>query len=77
MSKTISQHSLVPKHSKLSDKEKESLLSKHSLSSYALPKILKDDPAIGGLNLKAGDIVKIERVSLTAGTAYYFRVVFD
>ena len=77
MSKVITQHTLVPKHKKLSEKDKEQLLKKHNLSFYSLPKILKADPAIVALDVKAGDIIKIERKSLTAGVAYYYRVVVD
>ncbi|PIN81065.1 DNA-directed RNA polymerase subunit H, partial [Candidatus Woesearchaeota archaeon CG10_big_fil_rev_8_21_14_0_10_30_7] len=41
-----------------------------------LPKILVDDPMIQLLNAKDGDVIKIERNSLTAGkTIFYRRVV--
>ncbi|MBI2572367.1 DNA-directed RNA polymerase subunit H [Candidatus Woesearchaeota archaeon] len=73
----VSNHGLVPKHTKLSDAEKEKLLSSHSLSVRDLPKILITDPAVLTLNLKAGDVVKIERSSMTAGTSIYYRVVVN
>ena len=74
----VSNHGLVPKHTKLSDAEKEKFLSSHALSVRDLPKILITDPAIAAFaNTKNGDIIKIERASLTAGTAIYYRVVVN
>ncbi len=73
----VSNHGLVPKHTKISDAEKEKFLSSHSLSLRDLPKILITDPAIVCINVKAGDVIKIERVSMTAGTAVYYRVVVN
>lgn len=73
----VSNHGLVPKHTKISDAEKEKFLSSHSLSLRDLPKILITDPAIVCINAKAGDVIKIERVSMTAGTAVYYRVVVN
>ena len=73
----ITSHILVPKHSKVSDSEKEALLNKFNINSKELPKITKDDPALAKLSVKPGDIIKIERPSKTAGTAVYYRVVID
>ena len=73
----ITSHILVPKHLKVSDSEKEALLNKFNINSKELPKIMKDDPALAKLNVKPGDIIKIERPSKTAGTAVYYRVVID
>ncbi len=77
MSFNLSKHQLVPKHAKISDTEKKKLFEAYGIESRSLPKILKDDPAIAKLELKAGDIVKVERASKTAGVAYYYRVVAD
>tara|TARA_Y100000310_G_scaffold46298_1_gene43006 strand:+ start:144 stop:392 length:249 start_codon:yes stop_codon:yes gene_type:complete len=73
----ISKHALVPKHSKLSDKEKKELLEKYNITLNELPRILKDDPAINSLSVKSGDIVKITRSSKTAGTALFYRGVVN
>jgi len=70
-------HELVPKHIKLNDSEKNKLFEKYHIDFKALPKIIKDDPAIAKLNVKAGDVVKIGRESQTAGVTTYFRVVID
>ncbi len=69
------QHVLVPKHSKLADKEKDALLKKYNISLLELPKIRKKDPAITGLTVKAGDVIKITRKSLTAEETVFYRSV--
>ncbi len=71
----IKNHVLIPKQSKLSEKEKQELLKKYNISTEQLPAILKTDAAIASLNAKEGDVVKIERNSQTAGTAVFYRVV--
>lgn len=73
----VSKHILVPKHSKLSDSEKNKLLEKYNINVLELPKILKEDPAIAKLDVKVGDVIKIERKSKTAGTSDYYRVVIE
>jgi len=77
MSFTITHHQLVPKHTKLSESDKEKLFKEYKFSVRDLPKILKTDPAILKLNVKSGDVVKIERMSRTAGIAIYYRGVID
>ncbi len=71
----VTKHALVPKHSKLSEKEKKELFEKYVADLRDLPRIYKDDPAIGGLDAKEGDIIKITRKSLTAGEALFYRRV--
>lgn len=77
MGNNITNHQLVPKHIVLSDTQKESFYKESNLSSKQLPKILKSEPIIDILKAKVGDVIKIERYSPTAGTAYYYRVVID
>lgn len=73
----ISKHILVPKHVKLSEKEKENLLKKFDISTKQLPKILKKDPAIRDINTKLGDVIKIIRQSPTAGESVFYREVVN
>ncbi|MBU4242327.1 MAG: DNA-directed RNA polymerase subunit H, partial [Nanoarchaeota archaeon] len=40
-----------------------------------LPKISKNDPAIKELEVKKGDLIKIERKSPTIGKSIFYRVV--
>ena len=71
----VSKHVLVPKHSKISDKERKELFDKHGVALENLPCILKTDPAIADLNVKEDDIIKIVRKSPTAGTTVFYRRV--
>jgi DNA-directed RNA polymerase subunit H (RpoH/RPB5) len=70
-------HDLVPKHTKLSEKEKEVLLKNYGIQVKDLPKIMKEDSAVASLNLKGGDVVKIERASRTSGHTVYYRGVWE
>ncbi|MEA3329756.1 MAG: DNA-directed RNA polymerase subunit RpoH/Rpb5 C-terminal domain-containing protein [Nanoarchaeota archaeon] len=66
-------HILQPKHSKLSKKEEQELLSKLNISKTQLPKIKKEDPAVMD-ELEIGDIMKIERKD-EGKINFYYRVV--
>jgi DNA-directed RNA polymerase subunit H len=70
-------HVLVPKHDKLSDKEKAELLEKYNISIKQLPRIARKDPTIAHLDTDSGDVIKITRKGPTAGSAYFYRVVTD
>ena len=70
-------HSLIPKHTKLSEKQKEKLLEDYKISLKELPRILKNDSALQALNVKPGEVIRITRSSLTAGEAVFYRVVVD
>jgi len=70
-------HSLIPKHAKLSEKQKEDLIKDYNITLKALPRILKTDPGIQSLNAKPGNIIKISRKSMTAGETIFYRVVVD
>lgn len=71
----LTKHDLVPKHLKLSEKEKKDLLAQYKISVRELPKIDPKDPAMGHLNAKEGDIIKIIRPSRTAGEIFFYRRV--
>ncbi len=73
----VNKHHLVPKQSILNETEKKKLLEDYKIDIRALPKIFKEDQAIVKLKVKLGDVVKTERVSKTAGTTTYYRVVID
>ncbi len=68
-------HYLVPKHQKLSEKEKKDLFETYKISLKELPKILKTDPAIEELGLTEGDVIKVFRASPTRGKSVYYRGV--
>ena len=71
----VTKHVLIPKHSKLSEKEKKELFERYNITIKELPRIKESDPAIASLKVKPGDVVKIIRNSPTAGTAVFYRGV--
>ncbi len=71
----VAEHVLVPKHVKLSDKEKKEVLNAFNVSVHQLPKILVTDPALRRLDVKPGDIIKVVKQSATAGEVVYYRGV--
>lgn len=71
----LRKHVLVPKHEKLSEKEKEEVLGQYSSSIDDFPRILKRDAALQGINVKQGDLIRITRKSVTAGETVFYRVV--
>ncbi|MBW2972698.1 DNA-directed RNA polymerase subunit H [Candidatus Woesearchaeota archaeon] len=77
MPKQPIQHVLIPKHKKLSDKEKKDVLEIYKITVNELPSIHKDDPALAGIDVQQGDVIKIERDSPTAGKTVFYRGVLD
>jgi len=70
-------HVLVPKHEIMQIKEAKQVLEKYHCKSIELPLIFVSDPAIVGLGVKAGDMIKITRKSATAGESFYYRYVIE
>ena len=73
----VDKHALTPKHTKISEKDKNALLDKYKVTPKELPKILKTDAAIRDLDAKPGDVIKVTRISPTAGESIFYRVVTD
>ena len=73
----VSQHALVPKHEKISDKDKKILFEKHSISFVQLPKIRLADAALAELEVEEGDVIKITRKSSTAGESVFYRGIIN
>ena len=71
----ITKHVFVPKHSKLPEEEAKAFLESQNLSKTQIPKITKEDPALQGVEVKKGDIIKIIRVSPTTGESTFYRIV--
>ena len=75
---TVDNHALVPRHVKLTEKEKQQMFEQYGVKGRGeLPRISPKDPALRHLDLKSGDIVKIIRPSPTAGEAFFYREVQD
>ena len=70
-------HVLVPKHVKLSEKEKELILQKYNITIKQLPTISKKDPAIRNIEVNPGEVIEIIRKSPTVGVTKFYRVVID
>jgi DNA-directed RNA polymerase subunit H len=70
-------HIYVPKHEIITKKEAEDVLEKYHCKATELPLIFATDPAIIGLGVKPGDMIKITRKSATAGASFYFRYVVE
>jgi DNA-directed RNA polymerase subunit H (RpoH/RPB5) len=70
-------HILVPKHTKLNPIEREQFIESYKLSEKNLQRICMDDPISRYYNLQVGDIVRIERPSLTSGISVSYRIVYN
>ncbi len=70
-------HMLVPKHEIMPIEEAEQVLEKYHCKATELPLIFVTDPAIIGLGVKPGDMIKITRKSATAGESFYYRYVIE
>lgn len=71
----------VPRHKLVPKTEKKRVFKVLGLNDeHILPKILIGDPVIQamvmeGVNVQLGDLIEIERESLTSGTSLYYREV--
>lgn len=68
-------HILVPKHEKISEKQKQELLKEHNCTEADLPRIKSTDHAIQDMNPKPGDVFRITRKSTNEGINVFYRVV--
>jgi DNA-directed RNA polymerase subunit H len=73
----VPDHIYVPKHEIISKKEAQEVLEKFNCKPTELPLIFVNDPAIIGLGVKPGDMIKITRKSSTAGESIYYRYVVE
>ena len=65
-------HELIPQHKLLPKDASNEILSTYKVSRMQIPKIKIKDPALIGMNVKAGQIVEITRLD---GSLYYRLVV--
>ena len=70
-------HVYVPKHEIMTKDDASSVLEKFNCTPTQLPLIFVNDPAIVGLGVKPGDMIKITRKSGTAGVSFYYRYVVE
>jgi len=58
-------------------KDAEKVLKDFNCNPTELPFIFVNDPAILGLGVKPGDMIRITRNSGTAGESFYYRYVVE
>lgn len=68
-------HELVPKRELMKEDQVDALLKVYGIQKVHLPKILKSDPALYGMEIERGDVIKITRKSPTVIKSPYYRVV--
>ena len=73
----VPNHVYVPKHEIMTKKEAEQIIKDFNCNPTELPFIFVTDPAILGLGVKPGDMIKITRKSGTAGESFYYRYVVE
>ena len=73
----VPDHVYVPKHEIMTKKEAEQVLKEYNCNATELPLIFVTDPAIIGLGVKPGDMIKITRKSGTSGISLYYRYVVE
>lgn len=72
---SIIDHELVPKHEKLSESERDTLIKNLNIKSLSqLPIIYKTDPVAKYIGLKENDVCKITRPSETTGIYETYRL---
>jgi DNA-directed RNA polymerase subunit H len=71
----VREHVLVPKHEVLTQEQARKVLEKYKVSPHQLPAIKATDPVVKAIGANVGDILKITRVSPTAGKAVAYRHV--
>ena len=70
-------HIYVPIHEVMTIKEAEEVLEKYHWKATELPLIFGSDPAIRGLGVTPGDMIRITRKSATDGESFYYRYVVE
>ena len=73
----VPDHVYVPKHEIMTLKESYQVLKDFNCKPTELPLIFVNDPAILGLGVKPGDMIRITRKSPTAGESIYYRYVVE
>jgi DNA-directed RNA polymerase subunit H len=68
-------HVMVPEHIIMGEEEVKKLLSHYSITTDQLPKIFHDDPAVKAIGAQIDDVIRIVRISHTAGRAESYRLV--
>lgn len=73
----VTDHKLVPKHEILQEDEKKEILAKFNATEEQFPFLFSTDPVVREIGAKPGDMIRISRISDTAGESFYFRYVVE
>lgn len=73
----VTDHILVPKHQILSEEEKKSILAQFNATEEQFPYLFSIDPVAREIGAKPGNMVRITRISDTAGETSYYRFVVE
>ena len=73
----VTDHVLVPKHEILQGEEKVKILTEFNATEEQFPYLFSIAPVEREIGAKPGDMVKITRVSDTAGETTYYRFVVE
>jgi len=73
----VPDHVYIPKHEIMKKKDVEEIFKKFNTKPTEIPLIFETDPAIVGLGVKPGDMIKITRKSPTAGQGIFYRYVVE
>ena len=71
----IVDYDIVPEHSLLNEEDTNSFFEIYNVNKKNMPKIHKTDPVARYYNAKKGNIMKITRISHTAGIYISYRVI--
>ncbi|MGY5871393.1 MAG: DNA-directed RNA polymerase subunit H [Candidatus Thorarchaeota archaeon] len=71
------EHDLVPTHIIAEQSEVDLVTTHYKIKKTQLPRIYVSDPAAKVLGARAGQVIRIERDSETAGNTFYYRLVVD
>ncbi len=74
---TLWQHQLVPRHYICEEAELTEALKIYNAGKSQLPRILVSDSAAKALGAEVGQVLKVERLSPTAGVHYAYRLVVE
>ena len=61
----------------MAEDEIKSVLNEYQIEKEQLPKLKAADPVAQEIGAVVGDVVKITRMSQTAGRAMYYRLVIE
>jgi len=70
-------HEIVPPHVIAEEAEIQLVLEHYGIKKTHLPRIQSRDPAARVLGARPGQVIRVERLSPTAGLSYYYRLVVD